>query len=88
MSNGPSYEYVRDANGFLISKRVIVRQNVRTAHGTIHSSTVGRSYTLHGAPQVNIVGVAAGKADCGSLLSTAAEIVTDAATCPKCRENI
>lgn len=65
----------------------VVKQNVRTAHGTIHSATIGRTFKLHGYPQTNRAGVAAGKADCGALTSTAAEVVpahSHPVSCPKC----
>lgn len=59
-------------------------QNVRTAHGTIHTATIGRTYKIHGLPQKNRAGSATNKADCGALTSMAAEIVTDPVTCLKC----
>lgn len=61
-----------------------MKQNVRTARGTIHTLTIGREYRLHGYPCVNREGAETGKADCGSLTSGAAEVTTDAVTCPKC----
>ena len=63
-----------------------MKQNVKTAHGVVHSATIGRTYKLYGMPQVNRERVAAGKADCGALTSTAAKVTTDPVTCSKCKE--
>lgn len=59
-------------------------QNVRTARGIVHRATIGRQYKIYGYPQTNRKGVAASKADCGAIVSTAATIVAGPVTCPKC----
>lgn len=59
-------------------------QNIRTAHGTVHRATIGRTYKIHGIPAVNRAGCPTSKADCGALTSTAAVIIAGPVTCPKC----
>jgi len=58
--------------------------NVRTAHGTIHRKTIGRTYRGHGHLYTNGDDCAAGKADCGALVSTAATITDAEVTCARC----
>jgi hypothetical protein len=57
---------------------------VRTAHGTVHALTIGRTYKMYGSPRVNKLGVPNGKADCGALTSSAATLTDEPVTCVKC----
>lgn len=57
---------------------------VRTATGTVHAFTIGRTYYARGENLTNTADSAAGKADCGAQTSTAAKFTDQAPTCPKC----
>ena len=58
--------------------------NVRTAHGTVHQMTAGRTFTMRGSARVNKPEVVNGKADCGALTSSAASHTTEAVNCKSC----
>ena len=58
--------------------------NVRTAHGTIHSMTDGRTYRLYDMTVTNEAGRVTGKADCGAHTSGAAKLTDEPVTCAKC----
>lgn len=58
--------------------------NVRTATGTVHSFTIGRTYYARGETLTNTADTAAGKADCNAQTSAAARFTADAINCPKC----
>lgn len=58
--------------------------NVRTARGTVHRVTVGRTYKLQGYTEVNRPGDRAARADCGSQTSTRAQLTDETANCVKC----
>lgn len=56
----------------------------RTAHGRVHSLTAGRKFKIYGTPSENDPKHAAGKADCGALVSTAATLTDEPVNCPGC----
>lgn len=67
--------------------------NVRTAHGTIHTMTVGefgRAIPSNADGKLyrraNRIDQAPGRADCGTLTSMAARCTAEAVTCSKCME--
>lgn len=57
---------------------------VRTATGTVHAFTIGRTYYSRGETMTNTADTAAGKADCGAQTSFAATFTDSPVTCPKC----
>lgn len=57
---------------------------VKTAHGTVHSLTDGRRFTNQGLKVTNRAGRVQGKADCGSLTSSAATLTDEPVNCAKC----
>lgn len=58
--------------------------NVRTATGTVHHLTVGRTYKQHGATYANKYGERIGRADCGAQTSSAATLTDEPVNCSKC----
>jgi hypothetical protein len=59
--------------------------NVRTAAGTVHRMTTGRTFRQYGATRTNRgPSSPCGKADCGALTSAAAAVTDQAVNCPKC----
>ena len=59
--------------------------NVRTAHGTVHRMTTGRTFKQYGSTRTNRGPVSpCGKADCGALTSAAAKVTSEPVDCPKC----
>lgn len=64
------------------------RTHVRTARGTVHALTVGRTYTLQGYRTTNRAGSVTGKADCGALTSGAATHTTEPVTCARCNARV
>ncbi len=59
------------------------KQNVKTRQ-TIHSMTVGVSYKIRGRTYTNAAGQAWGKADCGTVVATGAQVTTEPVQCAKC----
>jgi hypothetical protein len=57
---------------------------VKTAHGTVHSMTDGRKFTNGGLKVANSRSRVQGKADCGSLTSSAASFTDEPVNCAKC----
>lgn len=60
---------------------------VKTAHGTVHKMTDGRKFTNAGIKVTNSRTDVRGKADCGSLTSSAATSTSDPVNCAKCLQS-
>lgn len=58
--------------------------NVRTATGTVHSLTVGRTYKQYGVTCTNKATSQIGRADCGAQTSSAASLTDEPVNCGKC----
>jgi len=61
-----------------------LKYRVRTAHGNVHAMTDGRKFTNAGLKVANQFGRVQGKADCGSLTSSAATLTQEPVNCLKC----
>lgn len=60
------------------------KYRVQSAHGRIHILTDGRKYKVHGIPFVNSAESMCGRADCGAVTSTAADLTHAPANCERC----